>query len=129
MFKFFEKRRFASLVMVFLLAIEIFYFSSLSSQPGTAGFAFIPIMYHFSVFFLINFFLILLITGEKPSSTLILLSVFISIIYAISDEIHQMFVPFRDASLSDVLTDTLGIFSSTAIYFLAKRKKKGKTQK
>jgi len=33
----------------------------------------------------------------------------LSLIYAISDEIHQLFVPTRNGSLEDVLIDSVGI--------------------
>lgn len=37
-------------------------------------------------------------------------SLIISILYAISDEIHQLFTPTREGRIRDVLIDTLGIF-------------------
>jgi len=37
-------------------------------------------------------------------------SLIISVIYAISDEIHQVFVPTREGRIRDVLIDTTGIF-------------------
>ena len=48
----------------------------------------------------------------------------ISIIYSLLDEFHQMFVPGRDANIIDILTDTIGIFSSAVIYSFISRKKK-----
>lgn len=36
-------------------------------------------------------------------------SAFISFLYAVSDEIHQYFIPGRNCSLEDVLIDTIGI--------------------
>ena len=43
-------------------------------------------------------------------------SIAIAIIYAITDEFHQSFVPGREATLRDVLFDTLG--SVAAIYYI-----------
>lgn len=37
-------------------------------------------------------------------------SLTISILYAISDEIHQLLIPSREGRIRDVLIDTLGIF-------------------
>ena len=37
------------------------------------------------------------------------LAVFISVLYAASDELHQSFVPGRTASTGDVLVDALGV--------------------
>lgn len=45
-----------------------------------------------------------------------LLSLVISILYAASDEWHQVFVPGRASQLSDFLIDTLGIILAILIY-------------
>jgi len=39
-----------------------------------------------------------------------ILAVICAITYAITDEFHQVFVPGRDASVGDLLADTLGAF-------------------
>lgn len=39
-----------------------------------------------------------------------ILPIFISILYALSDEIHQTFVPTREGRIRDVFIDTLGIY-------------------
>jgi VanZ family protein len=44
------------------------------------------------------------------------LSLAICIIYAVSDELHQLFVPGRGCQLKDVIIDTAGAVSGTAIY-------------
>jgi VanZ family protein len=50
-----------------------------------------------------------------------------SILYAISDEMHQFFVPYRGAKVSDVLIDGVGVlFAGTFLWFfttLWKRRK------
>jgi len=53
-----EKKRYAAIILTLLIALEIFYFSSI---PGTyyqigKGLLPIPIIYHLTVFFLFNFF-------------------------------------------------------------------------
>lgn len=40
----------------------------------------------------------------------------IAFIFAISDEIHQSYVPGRDADIWDLVADTMGIFFSLLIY-------------
>ncbi|MBW2090252.1 MAG: VanZ family protein, partial [Deltaproteobacteria bacterium] len=45
-----------------------------------------------------------------------ILSVILSSLYGISDEIHQYFVPYRYAELMDVLADTLGSIMGVYIY-------------
>ena len=47
---------------------------------------------------------------------LMLLSAASASLYGISDEIHQSFVPFRDAEVSDVIADTIGAFSGVYLY-------------
>ena len=37
----------------------------------------------------------------------------IAVAYAVSDELHQSFVPGRDASAYDVITDTIGALAGT----------------
>lgn len=44
-------------------------------------------------------------------------SMIFAIIYAISDEIHQSFVPGRSPELTDVLLDTLGASLGVALYW------------
>lgn len=48
-------------------------------------------------------------TGFKNNTKLvIILSIFASSFYGISDELHQYFVSFRNADIMDVLADILG---------------------
>ena len=47
---------------------------------------------------------------------LILLSVVSASLYGISDEIHQYFVPFRDASIFDAVANMLGAVCGVYLY-------------
>ena len=47
---------------------------------------------------------------------LMLFSVVSASLYGISDEIHQSFVPFRDAEVGDVIADIIGAFSGVYLY-------------
>jgi VanZ family protein len=49
---------------------------------------------------------------------LMLLSVVSASLYGISDEIHQSFVPFRQAEVADVVADIIGAFSGVWLYRL-----------
>ena len=49
---------------------------------------------------------------------LMLLSVVSASLYGISDEIHQSFVPFREAEVADVIADIIGAFSGVWLYRL-----------
>ena len=122
MLRWLEKKRKYSIIFLILIAVEIFYFSSKSLAPGPEVFSLLSIIYHFCVFFLFGFFLIISLTQKrKIKIKYLLFAVFISVIYAILDELHQIFVPFRDASLEDFLTDSAGIFFSAIIYMVSKK--------
>ena len=49
---------------------------------------------------------------------LILLSIVSASLYGISDEIHQYFVPYRDASIFDVIANFLGAICGVYLYNL-----------
>lgn len=62
----------------------------------------------------------------KKGHSLITSAVFafaFSVLYAISDEIHQYFVPGRACKLTDVLIDSLGAFLVIFVTFLITKKK------
>jgi len=60
--------------------------------------------------------------NKKIKIRYLLIVLIISITYAILDEVHQLFVAFRDFSIKDILTNTSGIFSSTIIYLHMNKK-------
>lgn len=51
----------------------------------------------------------------------LLLTIIICIIYAVSDEIHQIFVPGRSCQLLDVIIDSLGSITGIFIYKIFKK--------
>jgi VanZ family protein len=123
MIKWLEKNKFFALIITILIIIEIFYFSSLSFGSKGGGNSWIPIFYHFTVFFLLGFFIFTTIKGDKKIKIKYLIIVLIiSTVYAILDEFHQLFIPFRSFSIDDILTDTTGIFLSTIIYIYINNK-------
>lgn len=57
------------------------------------------------------------------------MSIFLSFLYAITDELHQVFVPGRSAQFRDVLIDTLGAsFGAIITYLIVKLFTKIKTR-
>lgn len=64
---------------------------------------------HFAEYAVLGFLISLTLkfTGVRRY---ILLGVMIATLYGISDEIHQSFVPMRDASIYDVVADSIGSF-------------------
>ncbi|MGD9276459.1 MAG: VanZ family protein [Candidatus Pacearchaeota archaeon] len=119
MIKILEKNKTLSIIFLISIITEIFYFSSLSfsDKPKVTTINIIPTTYHFIVFFLLAFFILTTIKGNKKIKLKYTIITFIfSIIYAILDEAHQIFISNRFASFNDIITDSLGIFFSILIY-------------
>lgn len=53
--------------------------------------------------------------SKRSQIELLLVAVILTISYAISDEWHQYFVPTRQASLFDIVLDSVGAFSGALI--------------
>ena len=121
-----EKNRFLSLLMTFYITIAIFYVSSIpGSKISTSQIqiSFLSEAYHFTAFFLFFFFLFYSIKGiKKTNAKHVFITLILSILYAISDELHQSFVPFRVPSLGDIFIDSLGtIVSLLVAIFISKK--------
>ena len=54
----------------------------------------------------------------------VLISIGSATLYGISDEIHQYFVPFREAEIMDVVANTIGSICGVFFYHLWKSQKK-----
>lgn len=52
------------------------------------------------------------------------LAILVGVLYAISDEVHQLFVPGRGGQLKDVLIDSAGVLAGVGVYIIGKRIKK-----
>src|SRR5690242_19729458 len=92
----------------------IFFFSSRSrivvSQEPTLNFLFFKTLHVIEYSFL--YFLLYRAMKnsytKKPQKYWVIWSFVILILYATSDEIHQLFVPTREGALRDVIIDTAG---------------------
>ncbi|MBD3252237.1 hypothetical protein GF386_00720 [Candidatus Pacearchaeota archaeon] len=113
----FERNNKISWIITILIGIGIFYMSSLQFQSSGSGFGWKPLAYHLTAFFMFSFFLLISLVRGKLNKRDILIAFFISIIYGIFDEIHQIFVPSRAFSLFDILTDSTGVLIAVVIYF------------
>ncbi len=119
MLRWFEKHNKFSAVITLFGAIAIFYISSLPFSGGVGGPSFIPTLYHFCAFFCLAFFLLISSVRGKEEYRIFLLAIFISIIYTITDEVHQLFVIGRYFAFSDIFVDTLGVLLASMIYLVA----------
>ena len=134
-----SKKRIIFCVLIWLcvaaLCVTIFVFSSKSAvesseQSGAiieffyklfgVGFTdfFVRKLAHFSEFLLLGFLSALAFTYTLTDIKKIYLGVVFSLLYCISDEIHQIFVPGRACQFRDVLIDFSGILVGTAVLFL-----------
>ena len=97
-----EKYNKISWAFVIVIAIVIFYLSSLTFAPGPATTSNVPsTLYHFFAFFFLAFFLLPALVKGKGRG-LIFIAILLAILYGISDEFHQLFVPGRHFSLFDI---------------------------
>lgn len=80
---------------------------------------------HLSLYLILGILVISLLREYMVINTkLVLLSLLICVLYACSDEIHQLFVPGRSGEVRDVLIDTLGACLGVSFYYLVYKKKK-----
>ena len=71
---------------------------------------------HFMMYFILGIFTIINFKINKEN---MLYAILICVIYAFTDEIHQMFVNSRSGEVRDIIIDSLGSISS--IFLLYKR--------
>jgi len=103
----------------------IFIQSSYPSIQSAPDLPYIDKVLHFAAYALLGtlFLRAFKTTRIKNNLKLVLiLSVLFSFFYGISDEIHQYFVPYRNADLMDVLADLFGSIMGVYIYQAIVRK-------
>lgn len=116
-----DNKKIFYLVITSLIAIEIFLFSNVTSQAGISlGFN-LATIYHFGIFFMFTFFLSLTLKKNKLDKKTILIILSISLIYAISDEFHQLFVPGRFSDIKDIFIDFCGSILSIVMLKIIER--------
>jgi len=136
---------FAALTCVY--AAFIFYLSSVSSLPGLSDLGFLFRLVHFfedsSLKFLVYPFYLLYRYPDKFAHVLLYLgfglllnrafnsskngvlskytvpfAISIGTLYAVTDEFHQAFVPYRTASSMDLFADFIGLFFAQLIIII-----------
>lgn len=77
---------------------------------------------HFSEYAVLGFLVVnALRTYNLKKALRCLLPPLVCFLYAVSDEVHQIFVPGRSCELQDIITDTLGGIVGTAVFLFAWR--------
>ena len=126
MIKWFEKHNKLSWVITILIAVIIFYFSTLSFGGGFGGkytTNWVSIVYHIVIFFILSIFLFIALIKGKHTN-LFFFSILVLISYGILDELHQFFVPARFCTISDVGFDMIGILFAFMVYLIYLRSNK-----
>jgi len=114
-----ERHRWFSWTITLIIALTIFYISSLTFLPPPVGPPSInATVYHISAFFFLAIFLFTSALDRKWNFKKIILSILIVSVYAALDEIHQFFVPGRYMSFNDFLLDFTGIAVASLFYFI-----------
>ena len=93
---------------VIIWMIFIFYISSLSHPPTPGpGVSYFGEFSHFIEYFILSFLFLRMFNGYNLKNGL-LLAILFSILYGLTDEIHQLFVPYRTFEIKDLIIDSLG---------------------
>jgi len=107
-------------VLAVFVGIFIFYMSSISFEPSEKAFDIKPYIYHFGVFFMFSFFLFM--SGRMKKEYLFVV-VLISFVYALLDEVHQIYVPNRGFDIVDLGVDYLGVVVGFIFLLIFKNRK------
>jgi VanZ family protein len=54
--------------------------------------------------------------GSPPEPRAFALAILLCVLWGISDELHQLWVPGREASISDLVSDVLGVLLACGLY-------------
>ncbi len=119
-------------IPAFIFGIIIFYLSSLSNPyptppPGQIAMFLNPLL-HLCEFGLLTFLIFFGFFSKVKSAYLLTVSFF----YALLDEIHQFFVPYRYFDVYDLIIDSIGVVFGFIAYLLVKKlykSLKGKDEK
>jgi VanZ family protein len=126
MLRWFEKNSKVSWAITFLIAAGMFYVSSWKGVPsGIPTFSLNAYLYHLVAYFFLGAFLMVSVVKGKYKH-LAIPAAFSAIIYGITDEIHQLFVPGRSCTIRDVGLDSLGIGYALVIYLIVLEVRKNK---
>lgn len=115
--------RLAAFLPALLWMAFIFTMSSQEKLPGTFGVSMqlMAVVGHLLMYGLLAALLLIAIhPGHPPSRASIFAAVVCTMLYGISDEFHQSFVPGRDASLFDVVVNTIGAVIGVTLWVRAR---------
>ncbi len=116
--------RFKYTIPSIIIALIIFIVSSQSTiRIPNIGIDFLDKILHAVGYFFFGASVIIMSLVNFPTVNKrkkIIIVMIIGMVYAFSDEIHQSFVPGRDADILDWLADVIGITASLLLYYKTK---------
>lgn len=84
---------------------------------------------HFTIYFILGILLISLVSEYTSINyKSFLIALLIAFLYALSDEVHQLYVPGRSGQFSDVLLDSFGSLVGISVYFLIYKLRSGRDE-
>lgn len=107
---------------VFIYCLLIFLQSSYPSPEAVPRVPYIDKFLHFlgyAILGILFFRAYSTLSIKNRVHLLIIISILSSALYGIGDELHQYFVPCRDAEVMDALADLLGSIGGVTVYFLS----------
>ncbi|MBN1348249.1 VanZ family protein [candidate division KSB1 bacterium] len=116
------KRFFVFYLPALIWAAVIFSLSHIPYiQTPDLGFNVTDKMAHFGVYAILGYLVIRAMTLNQPARMTwrnLLLAGIIAMLYAASDEVHQMFVPGRVAEIGDFIADSSGVICAIVVFWL-----------
>ena len=111
-------------LLALVYASFIFYLSSQSSPPDPTPLLSVMLpkwlltdkFYHVGLY--AGFGFVLYFALKRFVKHPAMMSILLGTLYGVSDEIHQMFVPYRTPSLEDLMADVLGLLISQLMLYV-----------
>jgi VanZ family protein len=116
-----KKKFFQYLLPTILWAALIFFVSSLPGNKIPKLFIYQDVVFHTLEYAIFGWLIHRTIKNYFPGRnylSCIVLTITASIFYALTDEFHQAFIPYRNPSLIDVTFDVIGATVGTIVFWL-----------
>ncbi len=127
MIRILEKHHRIAWILSISTMVFIFYMSSLTSITVLSNLPYRAELYHFGIYCVLTLFMMIALSEGGVKKHLFIWAITISFIYALSDELHQLFVPGRFASITDVVLDAMGITKAGTFYIFRHRNNNNKS--
>lgn len=99
----------------------IFFLSSQPDVPVPAWFSGQDKLFHVVLYLPLGFLMSLGLAHWGLRKNLVIYVSLLALLYGVTDEVHQYFVPGRDASVLDLIADLVGGFGGSLAFTRARR--------